>query len=494
MFSLFKNDLKQLKHVMVIFIGCLLLDYLIGIMSFEKDVIKIMFYLTVFIFSFIIPMINLKYLFNSTKQTHFNSLPLTRIQGFIVHYLSGIICLIIPAIIYCWIMKLNCINLLLLVFIYYSLVNLTAYCTTSFITNIILLLAIILIPIVLYLSLSGIFTTYIRGVIFDGLSLNLVKYLLPFVGFITDIKNVIDLKEILAYLSYILIILFLAVCACKYRRLENNYHGFSYKFVANVIVLLIIVSISWGILAIIGMSYVTVKEFIALNVIITLIVVFIIQFIRYRKIKYGLYVLQTIVISIITTCIFFTSMDYIENYIPKSIKAVAINPMFNSQNIMIKDQQSINKIVNIHQQLLTSKDGNYEINVTYYTNNAKVVRQYDVNQKTFNNVLNEIDDNLLKSWLSESYRLLKALDQNSELEVYDENTGYFIEDIELFKSILKTKLNDFKNDQTLLNKIEYASGYTNINVIKNETIKTFWRYSNDPIALAIKEINKIKAN
>lgn len=494
MFSLFKNDLKQLKHVMVIFIGCLLLDYLIGIMSFEKDVIKIMFYLTVFIFSLIIPMINLKYLFNSTKQTHFNSLPLTRIQGFIVHYLSGIICLIIPAIIYCWIMKLNCINLLLLVFIYYSLVNLTAYCTTSFITNIILLLAIILIPIVLYLSLSGIFTTYIRGVIFDGLSLNLVKYLLPFVGFITDIKNVIDLKEILAYLSYILIILFLAVCACKYRRLENNYHGFSYKFVANVIVLLIIVSISWGILAIIGMSYVTVKEFIALNVIITLIVVFIIQFIRYRKIKYGLYVLQTIVISIITTCIFFTSMDYIENYIPKSIKAVAINPMFNSQNIMIKDQQSINKIVNIHQQLLTSKDGNYEINVTYYTNNAKVVRQYDVNQKTFNNVLNEIDDNLLKSWLSESYRLLKALDQNSELEVYDENTGYFIEDIELFKSILKTKLNDFKNDQTLLNKIEYASGYTNINVIKNETIKTFWRYSNDPIALAIKEINKIKAN
>ena len=195
MFNLFKNDLKQLKHVMVIFIGCLLLDYLIGIMSFEKDVIKIMFYLTVFIFSLIIPMINLKYLFNSTKQTHFNSLPLTRIQGFIVHYLSGIICLIIPAIIYCWIMKLNCINLLLLVFIYYSLVNLTAYCTTSFITNIILLLAIILIPVVLYLSLSGIFTTYIRGVIFDGLSLNLVKYLLPFVGFITDIKNVIDLKK-----------------------------------------------------------------------------------------------------------------------------------------------------------------------------------------------------------------------------------------------------------------------------------------------------------
>lgn len=82
MFNLFKNDLKQLKHVMVIFICCLLLDYLIGIMSFEKDVIKIMFYLTVFIFSLIIPMINLKYLFNSTKQTHFNSFTLNKDSRF----------------------------------------------------------------------------------------------------------------------------------------------------------------------------------------------------------------------------------------------------------------------------------------------------------------------------------------------------------------------------------------------------------------------------
>ena len=96
-----------------------------------------------------------------------------------------------------------------MIFVYYSLVNLTAYCTTSFITNIILLLAIILIPIVLYLSLFGIFTTYIRGVVFDGLSLNIIKYLLPFIGFIIDVENVIELKDVLVYLGYILIILFL---------------------------------------------------------------------------------------------------------------------------------------------------------------------------------------------------------------------------------------------------------------------------------------------
>ena len=296
------------------------------------------------------------------------------------------------------------------------------------------------------------------------------------------------------YLGYILIILFLAICACKYRRLENSYHGFSYKFVANVIILLIIVSISWAILSIIGMNYVTAKEFIALNIIITLIVVFIIQFIRYRKVRYGLYALQTIAISIITTCIFFSSMDYIENYIPTSIKAVAINPISNNQNTKLKDQQSIDKIVNIHQQLLASEDGNHEVNVTYYTNRAKIVRKYNVSEKAFNNVLDEIDDNLLKSWLNESYQLLKALDQNSELVVYDNDETYLNEDIELFKSILKTKLNDFENDRALINQINYVPGYNNVDVIKNKTIKTFMYYPNDPIALTIKEINKIKAN
>lgn len=187
-------------------------------------------------------------------------------------------------------------------------------------------------------------------------------------------------------------------------------------------------------------------------------------------------------------------MDYIENYIPATIKAVAINPISNNQNTKLKDQQSIDKIVNIHQQLLASEDGNHEVNVTYYTNRAKIVRKYNVSEKVFNNVLNEIDDNLLKSWLNESYQLLKALDQNSELVVYDNDETYLNEDIELFKSILKTKLNDFENDRALINQINYVPGYNNVDVIKNKTIKTFMYYPNDPIALTIKEINKIKAN
>jgi len=66
--SLFKNDLKQLKNVIVIFISCLLLNYLIGTMSFDKDIIRVMFYLTVFIFSLGILASN--FLFNTIAMKH----------------------------------------------------------------------------------------------------------------------------------------------------------------------------------------------------------------------------------------------------------------------------------------------------------------------------------------------------------------------------------------------------------------------------------------
>lgn len=64
------------------------------------------------------------------------------------------------------------------------------------------------------------------------------------------------------------------------------------------------------------------------------------------------------------------------------------------------------------------------------------------------------------------------------------------EDIELFKSILKTKLNDFENDRALINQINYVPGYNNVDVIKNKTIKTFMYYPNDQLLLQSKKLIK----
>lgn len=101
MLSLFKNDLKQLKDFFVIYIGCLVLNFIISGLSYNQDIAVITFYLIVFVFTLIIPTINLRHLFSVAKETYYNSLPLTRLQSFMIHYLSGIICLIVPVIIYC---------------------------------------------------------------------------------------------------------------------------------------------------------------------------------------------------------------------------------------------------------------------------------------------------------------------------------------------------------------------------------------------------------
>ena len=90
-------------------------------------------------YSLVVPMVNLSYLFDQTQQTHFSSLPYTKIQSFMIRYLSGLLCIIIPVIIYCIVDVIlgqglvlkNCSSAILMIWIYYSLGNLAAYLTTS---------------------------------------------------------------------------------------------------------------------------------------------------------------------------------------------------------------------------------------------------------------------------------------------------------------------------------------------------------------------------
>ena len=79
MLSLFKNDLKQLKDLFVIYIGCLILNFIISRLSYDQDIAVITFYLIIFVFTLIIPTINLRHLFSVAKETYYNSLPLTKL-------------------------------------------------------------------------------------------------------------------------------------------------------------------------------------------------------------------------------------------------------------------------------------------------------------------------------------------------------------------------------------------------------------------------------
>lgn len=490
--ALFKNNLKYLKNVIVIFIGILLLNYLIGIMSYSDDLSINLFYVIILAFSLVIPAINLRYLFDQIKQTQFNSLPFTRIQSFAIHYLSGLIVIVIPAMFYCFMMKLNYLNLILFILIYYSMANLTAYLTTSLTMNFVLLLAIIFIPIILYFSLLNIYSTYIRGVVIE-ISITTVSYLFPFIGLVINAEKNLDLNIALIYVIYFLIILILAIYVCKFRKLENNYAGFSYKIVSNTIVVLIIVCISWLILTFLGKNSWNFEDFTILNIIIIAIVVFTVQFIRFHKIKYGLCIIQTTVITLTTVAIFVTSANYIENYIPTSIEKATIGVGTNKNNIFVNDQESINEIVAIHKQLLESSDGEYNIDLTYKNKNGTTVRNYQVEKEVFDEIITQIDDNIFKCWFSNSYELIKIFDQDGRIsfkghEINDDK------DKKLLKSILENKLRNFKNHKELISQINYFETNEVISVYHDGKEMYFSSYLNDPIYQMIEEFDKIKAN
>lgn len=507
MLSLFKNDLKQLKNYVVIYMGCLLLNFIINVLSYHKDLPIFTFYFIVFVFSLILPIINLKYLFNTTRQTHFNSLPFSRIQSFLIHYLSGIVCLIIPAILYCFlsqgIILNNSIALILMIFMYYTLANLTAYLTTSFFMNVVLQVVIILAPLIFYYSLFAVYTTFIKGIISSGLSLEVISYLVPVIRLIIASTVGLEWNFCLIYLGYIIITLILGLYVCKYRNCSNNYYGFTNKGMAQIISIVIIISGSWMLTSVLGVASELIRTFIMVNIIATVIVTFIVQFIQYKKVRYQLCLVQSTLIIIGTVVIFIFSKGYLENYIPKQIAYAAIENNIDNinSNIKISDSQDIDKIVSIHKQLINTKqsqDRIKRIDITYYRNDgSKVKRGYYVSDDKFKEFVKKIDGDLIKSWNGMYYKLLKQLDKARSVEFQLAEENYLKleekEDIQLLKNILQRKLADFENNPSLLQNINYED--TQGCDITYENTRTWINYSlNDPLSLTIEDFYKINAN
>lgn len=508
MLSLFKNDLKQLKHTIVIYAGCLLLSVIISFLSYYDMFSVFAGYFITFVFSLIVPIINLKYLFSTTQQTHFNSLPFTRKQSFMIHYLSGIICLIIPALIYCILVQgvvlENSAALFLMIFIYYTLANLTAYLTTSLIMDLILQVVIILSPLMLYYSLTIIYVTFIKGIVTEGFSLMIIGYLIPLVKLLDAGSMGLDLIFGLVYLGYLVIIFILAFYVCIYRQCSNNYFGFTYKSMAQIIKFVIIISASWMLASILGSSPGSIKTFIMIDIIATVIVTFIIHFIQYKKIKFQLCLAQAAIITIGTVIIFIFSKNYLENYIPNSISGAVIENRyeFNSNSKQqVTNRQDIDKIINIHKRLINEKEvNNYDenIRITYYRlDGSKVVREYGVGSFMFKEITKELDQGLIKSWNGRYYELLKKLDKYEKIELdNNEINKLVIEDQkekQLLKDILKTKLTDFETDLNLVQNINYDEGKSCGLYLRNDYF-IFMYYENDPLSLALEDFYKIKAN
>ena len=504
MLSLFKNDLKQLKDFFVIYIGCLVLNFIISGLSYNQDIAVITFYLIVFVFTLIIPTINLRHLFSEAKETYYNSLPLTRLQSFMIHYLSGIICLIVPVIIYCVLLQgdflKNSLALLLIILLYYTLSNLSAYLTTTLFMHIVLQMVIIFVPIVLYFSLSLVYASFIKGVVYDGMSLDMISSLMPFIRIAAAASVDLELNYFI-YIGYLVVSFLLTLYICKNRDRSNNYQGFTYKIVAQIIRLIIIISGSWLLASLLGVSSASIKTFVIINIIATVIVTFIIQFIHFKRIKYQLCIIQSALIVFVTVVVFAGSKNYLENYIPDAVDAVVIDQDAAGvkSDIRITDDQEIAKVSKIHQELIESSrvdDLPRKINITYYcSNGSKVVRRYSVEHTEYEKIVNEIDKNLIKSWNGKYYQLLEKMDKCQKIEFFN-NENYIIDskdELQLLKEILQRKLTDFENDPSLLkNVVSGEEFWCNVN-FKNSSSMYYYN-TNDPMFLALADFNKIKAN
>lgn len=513
MLSLFKNDLKQLKNLAIIYYGCLLLNFIIGAISFRQDFTTITFYIIVLVFTLLMPLFNLSYLFNSTKQTHYSSLPFTKMQSFMIHYLSGISCLLMPAVLYCLLdgiflqalISSNCIALFIMILLYYSLSSLTAYLTTSIIMDIVLEVLIIIIPPILYLSLYVVYGAFVKGIIAGNISLEVINLIMPLYNLIIGGCQGLNVFYILLYLGYIIVIFALALLVCKKRSCSINYSGFAYKIAPALLKLVVIICSSWMLTAILGTGDASVRTFIITNIIATVIVTFIIQFIQFRKIKYQLCIIQAFVIVLTTASIFYSSKEYLENYIPNKIDAVMIEDNTNDMNSKIKitDQNSIEKVVSIHQRLIKHKipdDRLKQIKITYIKpNQDEVIRAYYVDKQMFKELTNQFDQEMIKSYNGKYYQLLEEIDKTERIEYFYKESNYTLiskANKDLFKEILKNKLTAFENDITLLQQVDDVNSDNLYLYLDNNNLNSNWYvYSyNDPLALTIEEFAKIKAN
>lgn len=518
--NLYKNDLKQLKNVFIIYSGFILLDLVLYFISYQDDFPVTMLKAIVFIASIIVPAFNLRYLFDSGNYSQYLSLPITKKQSFIIKYLSGLTVLLLPLVFYSLIALIFDLHnfgnvliiLLMIIGIYYSLGNLTAYLTTSIIMNICLQVIVFVAPIIIFICIFVVYQTFIRGIIITALPDTVLDLLIPIYSLMKAGIESVAINEILICIFYSLAFTICGFLACLKRNSLTNYHGFTNNVIAQIIKMVIIVVISWMFTGLTDVPSMSISVLFAISIIATFMTVFLIQYIYTKKIKYKANILQASIISIITLGLFLGGKSFIEDYIPGNIESVTINHDIQfalsknllNKNAYLKDKNMIDTVVEIHQEILDTKCsyGDYEIGIVYQLKNGRqIVRNYWLNYNDYQAIVEKFNQEMIRVWYYDYYQLVDMLDVIYQIDFADESENIDeqiinSEDIELFKNILIQQLQAFENDHSLLNEVEKSSpssiyfGYDP----KDKAIDLISYSYNDPLDRTIQEYNKIKAN
>lgn len=473
MSSLFKNDLKRVRDIMILAIGIYGILLLLTILVYEKESLIILFYTISVLFTVIVGAKNFEYLHNRTKATHMLSLPYTKSQIVIVKYLSGLVALAIPTGIYIIMyyllldVILPIVPVVLMITIYYGLACVAAVITGNLKTYIFLYGFVVFVPTILYICMSAFFVAQIPSLVDLNISMSVLRILFPVFGIVgSSLIEAITVQNTELYIVYSVVIAIVVYILGKYRPLETTNKGFAFPVLDVILNVIVVLTGSWILTAVLEIADSTSISVLAFKQgIVTIVLAGASQLIRMKKLKYVSLITQTVGIVMATTCIYIISADRIEKYIPSDIEmAQIVNRSGYSSNYNVtyhpisgslgylETEEDIAAVKEIHKQFLelpTYNDSNFPFYFWYKLEDGDtLMRQYFIDEKDWETVK---DTKAVQHFYRNAYqKFMNRMEKQQEIRImeysgegdFDQSTAISItgENVNTFKRLLAIEL------------------------------------------------------
>lgn len=471
MMSLLKNDIKQLREVIILFSGMLGINVVLALLSVKKEIVITLFFLIIMLLVLIIPLLNLNYLHDKTKATHMLSLPWTKQNLFITKYSSGLVAIMIPIVGYYLIsfalgtLIIPVVPIILLILIYYSIGCLVGQITGTTTMHGFIYISIALLPLLIYTCLLSLLTTFVLGIEQLYFTESLISYFVPFLKLFNEcFTNTISVPISIFYCIYIIALLVLGILSSQYRKIENTGKGLVFPILDTIVKSVIILCFSWIVTSIVITNSSTNHIYI-IYITTTLLLSLVLQLEKVRKINYRFVLIQTIIISSFTTIVFILSSQYLQNNIPKNIESVQILSRYDDHQTYkmnpVTKSSGITKVKEIHQYLIkeTNKEStDYTITIKYQLSGGDIMyRDYFVSEQQYVDINHQIanTESLYQSYYSKYYYLLEEIRDASWISIHSmdltedndlqEDIRLSIdkpEDLVVFKNIFEEEIKD----------------------------------------------------
>jgi len=326
--------------------------------------------------------------------------------------------------------------ILLLIGIYYSVSCLVGVLAGTAIMHGFLYLIVIIMPLLVYVSLSAMFIVFIKGIEEIYLLNSILTYTVPLLRLWNACQALpLSLPIIFTYIAYIGIAIGFGCFISNKRHLEYTGAAFAFPMLGNLFKSVIVLCFSWIITAVLILGIYNLIFILLIYFIVTLLLSIVTQLQRNKSMDIRFITIQTIVICLFSLFVFITSNSILTHYIPNTIASAWLDIRPVDLNIEgcydeVEDLHGIAEIQDIHQYLITHthndkhNDDAKLIDIQYTLTNGDVIyRRYYVSEQIYQNMIQRIveSDALYTSYISKYYNFLDVLSEVQSLTLYSNN-------------------------------------------------------------------------